>query len=298
MVLDTEEADAELSIREKLATELQVLRRMSGLSGREMARRIGISQSKVSRIESGHTLPTLEEVNGWADAVAASSGQRRWLVTCTEAAFTEVTTWRTSLRGRPHLQDVVQSSESAARRLEVFQPSVVPGLLQTPQYAHQIFAIQRDMPYGKEQLAQAIAGRLSRQLALYDENRQFDFLITEAALRWRPGPSEVLLAQLDRIAALSTLDNVSIGLIPQDAHGTPYASHAFTILYPSDGEPHVSVETIHARLTVDVVEDVRLYQSRWEQLREAARYDEDARAFLGALRSGLDASGGNDGFRR
>ncbi|MEO5878483.1 MAG: helix-turn-helix transcriptional regulator [Streptosporangiaceae bacterium] len=291
MLLDADEGHAELTSRDRLAAELSSLRRMSGVSGREMARQIGISQSKVSRVESGHTLPTITEINAWAHAVAATPRQHRLLIACAEGAFTEVTTWRMGLRGRAHLQGAVQERESAASRLELYQPSVVPGLLQTPQYAQQIF-LRAGLAYPEDRLAQAVAGRMNRQLVLHEESRRFDFLISEAALRWRPGSDATHRAQLDRISALSTLGNTGIGVIPLDSADAPYASHAFKILHPLEGEPYVSVETTHAELTVHAAEDVQLYQARWEDLRRSALYGADARAFLGRLGSGIGTDEG------
>ena len=54
-------------------------------------------------------------------------------------------------------------------------------------------------------------------------------LVTEAALRWRPGPPNVLIAQLGRVSALGTLDNVSVGIIPSDAEAVTFTSHGFAI---------------------------------------------------------------------
>ena len=58
--------------RERLATELRRLRDQAGISGRDLAHRVGISQSKVSRIESGTVIPSLPEVTAWGEAVVAA----------------------------------------------------------------------------------------------------------------------------------------------------------------------------------------------------------------------------------
>jgi transcriptional regulator with XRE-family HTH domain len=115
--------------RRQLAFELRRLRDQAGISGRDMAKAIGMSQSKVSRIESGVAMPRLPEVEQWADATGASPGAKRSLLSLTERAFTEIHHWRTTLRARPHLQHELREREARTRVSRSFQPSVVPGLL-------------------------------------------------------------------------------------------------------------------------------------------------------------------------
>ncbi|WP_433228010.1 helix-turn-helix domain-containing protein [Actinomadura formosensis] len=278
------------SARHRLAAELRALRELAGLSGRELAGRIGISQSQISRIESGKTPPTMPQVKEWATAVNASTETRTWLVAMTEAAYTEVDAWRTVLGDRPHLQDEIGELEARTQRTRCFQHSVVPGLLQTAEYMRLVFGLYRDIPYAKEDLAAAVAGRLDRQLALFDTERRFEFLITEAALRWRPGSVASQLAQLDRLASLATLENVSIGLIPQSTRAVTYLSHSF-VIYAADGaleqESVVITETIHARVTVHKPDDIVLYEDRWSLLQQMAVFGDAAQDFLSELAADL-----------
>jgi transcriptional regulator with XRE-family HTH domain len=276
--------------RQRLAAELRRLREAAGVSGRELAQRIGISQSKVSRIESGATTPPVPAVERWAGAVGASAETRARLTAMTEAVFAEIQTWRAALPVQGHLQGQVEEREAAARSVRVFQPSVVPGLLQTAEYARRVFGLSH-VPYEDDELAQAVAGRLNRQLALYDEDRRFEFLVTEAALRWRPGPARVLQAQLDRVSSLTTLDNVSIGLIPYDVEATTTIPPGFDILDGRDGDTVVTIETGHGTLLVADADGVAEYQHVWSLLAEMAVFGEDARARLGRIQSSVGGAG-------
>jgi transcriptional regulator with XRE-family HTH domain len=272
---------------QRLAGELRRLRDLSGLSGRELARRMGTSQSKVSRIESGTTIPSLPEVTAWASAIGAPTGIHDSLVALVEAAFTEAQSWRDASRRRPHAQDEILALESRTRTLRTFQPSVVPGMLQTAEYARRVLSMfpatlaQSDIPA-------AVAGRLNRQLALYETDRNFSFLITEAALRWRPGPPELMVAQLERIASVSTLDNVSVSVIPLGVQAVATLTHAFIIYDGWDEQDTlVEVDTIHAQLFVKRPGDVDLYRQRWERLTQMAVAGEEAREFISGLSAGL-----------
>jgi transcriptional regulator with XRE-family HTH domain len=281
--------DAVLGKRRRLGTELRLLRDLKGVGGRELARRIGISQSKVSRIELGAALPSEAEVTAWAEAVGAPQETGRLLEKLTDAARTEVESWREALLGRPHhLQDDISEIEKAAWRTRGFQPCLVPGLLQTPDYAQRVLtAFKEDIP--QLDVAAAVAGRMNRQLILYEEGKEFEFLITEGALRLRPGSPNLLLAQLDRIAQLSTKSNVSIGIIPLlENPATTLYTHGFTLIESNvedeeDSPAVVFIENDHGGLIVRDPDDVDMYQRRWSRLRAMAKFDDEARAQLDKL---------------
>lgn len=277
------------SKRQQLAAELRRVRELYGMSGRELAQLIDISQSKVSRVESGRTIPSLPEVSAWAAAVCVPADRQEWLVALAESVFTEVHSWPSALRTRGHIQDEIEERELRARLVRTFQPSVVPGLLQTAEYARRVITLAR--PGSVDAVSEAVDGRLRRQLALYEEDRRFEFVITEAALRWRPGPARLLLAQLDRLASLSTLDNVSIGVILLDADAATTYSHAFVIYDDhTDGQdPFVETETIHANLIVNDPGDVDLYQRRWAALSGTATFGEEVRAVFAELAAAIRA---------
>jgi hypothetical protein len=243
-----------------------------------------MSQVSVSRIERGLKVPTLSEINAWADAVEAPAETRERLVQLTEAAHAEVVTWRVTLRDKDHLQNQVRELEDRTTTLRNFQPVIVPGLLQTAEYARRVFPLVDRT--GRQDYAAAVAARMQRQEILYNPERRFEFLITEAALRWQPGPDpSVLIPQLDRVAQVATLENVRIGLIP---HGpvTAIGWHPFVIYEDiEDGDPFVQVEMVHGMTTVDQPEDVAVYRSLADALGRDAVYDREAREMLDRIAS-------------
>jgi transcriptional regulator with XRE-family HTH domain len=276
--------DKLLGNRQRLSVELRRLRDRAGLSGRQLAERIGISQSKVSRIESGLTVPSGPEVAAWAGAVNASDTQIELLTVLTDAVYTEVHPWDTALREQIHLQDEIQEIENRSYTKLTYEPSLVPGLLQTAGYARRVFTMF-DPAYAELDIPAVVAGRLDRQVALFDPARRFAFLVTEGALRWRVGPTQVLRSQLDRIASLSTLENVSIGLIPYAAPALTHAPHGFVIFesIDRDADELVMVETVHANLTVNDPLHVALYRRQWSLLDKMAVFGDCARELLAVI---------------
>jgi transcriptional regulator with XRE-family HTH domain len=274
--------------RQYLSSELARLRRMAGFGGRELAAHIGISQSKLSRIEAGATVPTMPEVMAWADAVNTSNEVRNYLIQLTEAAYTDIETWRTTFRGgRRHLQDDTRMYEATARTIRNFHPAIVPGLLQTAEYTRRVLTLAETDPVRKQRHDRpaAVAGRVQRQEALYDKTRQFDFLITEAALRWQSHDSALILPQLDRIATIATLDNVWIGLLPSDVAIQGVPEHNFQLYEDRDDdqEPVVRIEMLHARVLVSNPQDVAVYRDLFASWRTVAIHGDEAQEFLQRL---------------
>lgn len=278
--------------RTRLGTRLRQLRMLAGLSGRELAQRIGISQATVSRIENAHSVPSLPQVDAWAEATSASAEARDELVMLTESALNEVIAlteealdevqrWRARQQqaGLPAMQADVRMLEASTRTKRHFQSSLVPGLLQTAEYARRVFALTDVL--GEGGYGQAVAARLERQEALYDEARRFEFVLTEAALRWRPGSAAMLAIQLDRLASLATLQSVSLGVIPAGARIRTVPWCGFVLHEDrEDNEPFVTLELPHAGLTVTEPSDVEIYRKEFELLRESAVFDDEARELL------------------
>lgn len=290
----SQESSAEPRVqRARLASELRRLRLLSGLSGRELAERIGVSQATVSRMENAHTVPSLPQVEAWAEAVDASEEARTALVALTEAALNELERWRVRLQeGLPAMQAEVGRLEASARSHRGFQPTLVFGLLQTAAYAQRVFEIV-DVREESEATdhGDAVTARLERQQILYDEDRHFEFVLTEAALRWRPGPPRLLLAQLDRVSSVSTLEHVSLGVIPTGVRMRALPWCGFHLLedLEDEGQPLVELELPHAGLTVTEPSDVEIYREQLDLLRESAVFDEEARELLRRISDDLRA---------
>jgi transcriptional regulator with XRE-family HTH domain len=278
--------------REHLGAELRRARELSGLSGRQLAQRIGISQSKVSRVESGAALLSLPQVAAWASETGAAPDVVEMLSALTGAVYTEVHDWGSVFEQQGHIQGDIADLERRARRIRTFQPSLVPGLLQTAEYARRVFGMFHP-PYLEQDLPEVLAARLDRQLALYRADQRFEFLITEAALRWRPGPVSVLLAQLDRIASLSTLGNVFISIIPLGAEAVTNTSHMFLLFDMTErdeGDAMVLVEAIHATLVINDPQSIDLYRTRWSLLSQMAVSGDEARDLVRAIGTDIGKS--------
>lgn len=126
-----------------------------------------------------------------------------------QEGFLLTSDWLFSANGQPW--------ERLALTFREYEPLAIPGLLQTAEYARHIFRVD----VADLDVAEAVVARLERQTILYDEQHRFEFVIHEAALRWRVGPAAMQAAQMDRIRQVATLSNVQVGIIPIDL-AAPY----------------------------------------------------------------------------
>jgi hypothetical protein len=157
---------------------------------------------------------------------------------------------------------------------------MVPGLMQIADYARRVMA--QGNPSSQADLAQAVAQRVERQSILYDQSKHFEFIITEGALRWRPGPSELMAAQVDRLVSLASLPNVSLGMLMLDQEAPDAYLHPF-VLWELEGETLVTVETLSAELQINEPQEIEVYRRTLERYRSAARWGEEAIAAVRVL---------------
>ncbi|MGH3755380.1 MAG: helix-turn-helix domain-containing protein [Pseudonocardiaceae bacterium] len=274
--------------RRRLGETLRAARAHAGLSGEGLAERLGISQSRVSRIELGQQAAPTDLVRRWAEVTETSEDRATELVRLADAAGTEAVVLRTARpRGLAQLQrDSVEFEATAATILE-FDPVIVPGLLQVPEYARRIFTAGKPR-HDLAEIAAAVAGRMDRQLVLYEGATRFEFVITEAALRWWVGPPKVMLAQLDRITALAGLETVHVGVIPLDTEVGIWHEHGFAVFEDRpDDDPAVTIETQTSQVTTTDPAEVAFYRDAFVRLREAALHGPEADALLRRIREGL-----------
>ncbi|MFJ3090392.1 DUF5753 domain-containing protein [Streptomyces sp. NPDC086838] len=212
------------------------------------------------------------------------------------AVATEATAWRLIQRAGLHkAQQRLRETEARTGLLRVFQPALVPGLLQTPEYMRAILSRHGDLT--AETVRRTVSARLERQEALYDDTKRFQFVITEPVLRWLIVPHMVMAGQLDRIASASRLPNVDVRVVPLAGRKHDIPNHAFVI---SDDRT-VSVETVHAEVGVTDPRDVALYVAKSDGFAQLGVLGTELRVLLESIREDLlrqqESSWKAQGFR-
>jgi transcriptional regulator with XRE-family HTH domain len=263
---------------------VRTLRRRAGLTGGELARRVGVSQSRISRIETGYLVPPDDEVDQLATELGASAQQHADLQESARAARAMLRSWRSlHARGFSQHQKEIARWERNATRQRLFQPNIIPGLLQTAEYARRAIELSTTA----QDVSAAVAARVARQAILYERSKSFEFLITEGALRWRIVPAAIHVAALHQVISLSTLENVTVGVIPWSARVAAHQSNMFVLFDDAFG----LVEMITGELPIDDKQQIAEYGATFNALRQIAATGEDARAELRRIAAELGRLG-------
>jgi transcriptional regulator with XRE-family HTH domain len=272
--------------RAELGRRLRELRQdVPGLTQDLIAQQLEVRQPKVSKFESGILAPSRAEIEMWARATNASPEVTAELLELRQRVEVEYRNWRSTYRpGIQQRQEEYLELEAEATTIRVFQPSLVPGLLQTAEYAQLRLSQWADLNRAGG-VKEAVAARMARQEALYDPTKSFSFVLTEGALRARLCPPHGMLAQLDRIGSLATLPNVTLGLLPwaEDLPVPPL--HAFQMW----DEALVTVETFSGEQQLRDSEEIAMYLRIFELLDAAARHGDEAQAVLASIAADLRA---------
>lgn len=249
--------------RADFGERLRQLRERAGhASGAAFARHIGWHQSKISRIETGAQLPTDADMAAWIDATDVTDTEAAALAVEARELRLTAASWKRQARNGLHArQDQANSIESAAAVIRAFDTALVPGLLQTADYARHVFTVNAEIAGRSIDVDQAVAARLRRQAVLYDSSKTIEILMTEAALRQPICPPEVMAGQLDRLLTLTTLTSARIGIVPLDTRLPMVPLHGFWII-----DNRVIVETTDTEMVVDDAHDVALYRRMLDAL--------------------------------
>ncbi|MFF2039504.1 helix-turn-helix domain-containing protein [Kitasatospora sp. NPDC058170] len=264
--------------RAELGAALRALRQASGKEAKAVARSAVMSASKLSKIENGRATPTVMDVDRILTAIGVSAEVKSEYLAAARADATESTAWREFRRlGYHRKQQQIRALDQSMKALKLFQPSLVPGPLQTPEYVRTILGKKN---LGAESLNPTITTRLERQAILYDPDRTLSFVITEPVLRWRILAPAMMAGQLDRIISASRLPNVDIRIVPLTAHQPDSPGHSFAIR----DDRVVTVETVHAEIVVTDPRDVAAYLEKFNSFFQVGSSGESARSPLRTIR--------------
>lgn len=279
----------------RLGRELRRLREFAGLTQRDIADALKVSQATVDRTERGGPRgrpPSWPTVRQWAGLCAEAQPDLGALREMTALALDEHTLYRNLMsEGLAAVQEGIRTGEATARLLRNFNPWGVPGLLQTEGYARHVLAMtDYQQAAGTEAAVQA---RLRRQEILHDQAHRFEFVLTAEGLRKRLVPAPVLTTQLDHLAEVATLPTVSFSVVPDGAQVFAWPAFGFVIYEDhADGqEPWVAVELYHKRVVVSEPENVEIYRAQYGLLRRPAVSGDEAVALVREIRESLRQDG-------
>jgi transcriptional regulator with XRE-family HTH domain len=256
------------------------LREGVGLSQPAAAERAGISQSMLSRAETGRKILDQDTVAALARVYAANDRQRNALLRLAEAmqparVDSRLVMQRGQLVG---FQERIRTIERSSALLRAYQPGMVLGPLQTADYARAVFTAPRpSRPASADLPVALVATRQARyrQLAA-GSGRRAVFVMTQGALDWYVASASAMVEQMTHLVELSRLTPTRIGIIPARTPSKVFAPHGFH-LYDSRAV-HIGTKTATS-LSTDA-NDILDYEYLFTELESMAVFDDAARELL------------------
>jgi transcriptional regulator with XRE-family HTH domain len=273
-----------VAARKALASRLVEIRKDAGLTGEELSSRCAWHPAKTSRIQSGKSAPSESDIRAWCSACEAV-GQIPDLISALRSVETMYTEWRRLQRtGLRLLQESYVPQYERTRTFRVYCSVVVPGLLQTPEYAAALLESVARFQGIPNDVSEAVTARLGRAAILRQGNHRFAFLVEESVLRAGQGGPEVMAGQLGHLLSVMSLPSVSLGVIPFLPDRSLWVQETFVIL----DEATVEVELLTARITVTQLRELADYGRAFTRLAAMAVYGTKARSLITAA---VDALG-------
>lgn len=235
-------------------------------------------RNKVNRIETGRLLPSVVDVEQMLTGLGVDHQTRHELLSLARVANAEYQDIRLTVRrGLHNRQNELAALEAGATRMRYFLPALITGLLQTPEYLRQALSSPID-PVVVDR-SRSMAAKLARQSVLHDEAKQFEFLLTESAVRWQLCEPLAMATQMDRLISVSRLPNVRMGILPQDVRIADGPMNGFVVY----DKRLVTIELFTGQLVLRDPKDIDHYHALFDFFAGHALWADDARGFLAEL---------------
>ncbi|MEH1012577.1 helix-turn-helix transcriptional regulator [Micromonospora sp. CPCC 206060] len=267
--------------RRRLGAELRRQREAAGITIEMVAEQLECSASKISRIETGHTSASPRDVRDMLQIYGVSDEESEELVQIAREA---------RQKGWWHPYSTVLTGayvglEAAASSIRAYEPQVVPGLLQTEEYAKaMILGARTDISAG--QIDQMVRVRLGRQSLLSQDDPIDLWVVLDEAVVSRPvGGDAVMRAQLRRLVETANLPNVTIQLLPFEVGAHAGMDGSFAILdFPEAGDPDVVyAENATGGLFLEKNDELQKYIFIFDHIRAAAIRPDESIALIAKM---------------
>jgi transcriptional regulator with XRE-family HTH domain len=267
--------------RRRLGAELRRHRDAAGVTIDVVADQLGCSASKVSRIETGHTSATPRDVKDMLDIYGVAGTESEELVEIAREA---------RVKGWWHPYSTVLTGayvglEAAAQRVRAYEQQVVPGLLQSEQYAAAMIRAARP-DITSDEFQRRVHVRMERQSLLIQDDPIDLWVVLDEAVVSRPvGGDVVMRDQLKRLVKATDMPNVTIQILPFAVGAHAGMDGTFAILdFPEAEDPNVVfAENATGGLFLEKSDELTKYVFIFDQIRATALPPEESHAMIAKL---------------
>jgi transcriptional regulator with XRE-family HTH domain len=258
--------------RRRLGTELRKLRESAGYKLEEVAARLGVVPSTLSRIETGKAPTKSAYLGQMLELYGVADPQQRQVLVDMAREGHRKGWWAAYDDVLPSGFDIYVGLEAETAAIRGYEVSVVHGLLQTPDYAR---AVLRELfpRHTPQQVERLVDLRLQRQRRLAD-NPPIELwaVLDEAVIRRPVGGPAVMRGQLEHLIAAADRPGVTLQVLPfscgaHAGHGGPFSILAF----PDRSDSEVAyVESVVGIIYLEKDKDVRARAEAFDRLRASA----------------------------
>ncbi|EST37174.1 hypothetical protein N566_14450 [Streptomycetaceae bacterium MP113-05] len=268
-----EGADEAVDLFRAIGRQVKLLRERAGWTQKDLGDRLGYGEEQISSVERGRRTPQPEFLDAADDLLGAGG--------LLKIAKEDVGRARAKSRVKhPAWFRDFARLEGEAVELHDYSNQIVPGLLQTEDYARAIFSMRQPL-LDEETIERRVRDRLARQVVLDRWPGPTASFVLEEVILHRPiGGRGVQAAQLKQLLRLGRLRTVELQVMPTDREEHPNASGASVLLTPK-GRSQVAYAEVqgHSQLIVDP-EKVRLIACRYGILRAQALTPRESLAMI------------------
>jgi transcriptional regulator with XRE-family HTH domain len=235
--------------RNEVGMRLRSIRESSGISGRELAKRIGKTVTYVSKIETGALYPQREVIEQIAGALLLTPHDSNRLFSAYEH-YESDTLELTPSNSLERRQRAIDAMVSTATSVDEFSLNYLPGLLQVPRQASKA----------------AVAARVARRRTVISREVPTRCVFHEMALRPFAVPESVMGGQIQFMAKLISEGQISVGILAADYQGRPFAppASAFSLIDKSVVLLESPAGYVTLRDSVEVDEAVKSFDAAYE----------------------------------
>jgi transcriptional regulator with XRE-family HTH domain len=265
----------------RLRAHLRKLREEHGLTLAQAAKQVDWTGAKLSRIENGQRGVHPNDVRALADVYGVTGEEREALITLAREAR-QRGWWQPYGSALPYGFATYVGLESEASSIATYEPELIPGLMQSEDYARaQMRAAP--IPEPEEEIDKRVAVRMTRQQRFADANPpEYWVILNEAVLHRQVGGPAILRTQLDRLAELGQAPTVTLQVLPFSAGAHPAGHGPFTVLgFPEPEDLDVAyVEYLTGRAFLEESDEVSRYTLVLNHLRARALSADDSIALI------------------
>jgi transcriptional regulator with XRE-family HTH domain len=268
--------------RRRLASELRALREVAHLTCEEVAEHLECSASKISRVETGRVSVSPRDVRDMLSLYGVDPQRLDSLVQLARESRQKGWWHAYSDTIQPRFATYV-GLEDAASEIRTYEVNLVPGLLQTEDYARSVISAG-NLTGSLEDVERRVALRMARQPMLLSGRNppQLWAVLDEAVLHRTVGGPGLMRLQLDHLVEVASRPNVAVQVIPYSAGAHPGMGKPFVILsFPERADPDVVyLEDLTSTLYLEDVDEVDRYNVLFNHLRATALSFEESAALM------------------